>query len=368
MRRSIEVSRKPALRCAFILPSFAGGGAERVTLTLLENFDRRRIAPEIVVLDGRGPLATLVPQGIAVSDLSSRRLRAAFWPLLRHLRRSRPDVVFSTLPHVSLALLAARFLLPRKTMLALREPNMPSESIANQPLSPLVRAAYRKLYRRAAVVFCNSERTAHELSADYRVPLSRLVLLSNPIPEASIREAADPPARAPGPGRRFVAAGRLVHQKGFDRLIGWFAQMAPDDHLTILGEGPDRHDLAAHAARLGVGARTTFLGFQSNPWASYAGADAFILSSRWEGMSNACLEALACGTPVIAMHDAGGIGALGSAPGVTIVESDGAFVGAMTRVEPTVSSALLASLLPPGFEPAAIAETFTANLQRLSPP
>ncbi len=79
-----------------------------------------------------------------------------------------------------------------------------------------------------------------------------------------------------------------------------FALTSIDAHLTILGDGPRNTKLHDMIISLGVEEKVNLAGFIKNPWAYYAGADTFLLSSRWEGMPNAALEALACGTPVIA--------------------------------------------------------------------
>ena len=128
----------------------------------------------------------------------------------------------------------------------------------------------------------------------------RSSVLRNPIDQGRLRRLALPLRRHPGNGRRFVAAGRLVNQKGFDRLLHIFADCDPLDHLTILGDGPDHAMLARLAIRLGISDRVAFEGFVTRPWPWFAGADAVLLTSRWEGMPNVALEGLACGTQVIA--------------------------------------------------------------------
>ena len=76
--------------------------------------------------------------------------------------------------------------------------------------------------------------------------------------------------------------------------------------LTLLGEGPLRPELERLAQQSGVADRVHFVGFQKNPYPFFAQADAFVLSSRYEGFPNVVLEALACGTPVIATPAPGG--------------------------------------------------------------
>jgi glycosyltransferase involved in cell wall biosynthesis len=101
--------------------------------------------------------------------------------------------------------------------------------------------------------------------------------------------------------------GRLVKAKGFDLLIEALGLIAnPSLFLTLLGEGPLLEELRDQAKARGLGKQIRFVGFQKNPYAFIARADAFVLSSRYEGFPNVILEALACGTPVIATPAVGG--------------------------------------------------------------
>lgn len=339
------------IKTVFVLPSFAGGGAERVVLNLACALDRVRFAPEIVVIDGQGPLAGSVPAGIPVHDLHRRRLRQAMPALIATLRRLRPGAVIPTLGYLNLALLAARPLFPI-TRIYPREANLPSVSIDALPSPALGRMAYRYLYPRADGVLCNARVVAEALARDCGVAPTRIHLIDNPVDVAGIRAAAEPLTRTDGAGPRFVAAGRLTHQKGFDRLIDLFATLTAEAHLTILGDGPDRAALEARARDRGVAARISFTGFQARPWPFYAGADAFLLPSRWEGMPNAALEALACGAEVIATPESGGIGEVAEAasPGtVTVAAWDGEFATALRAVRAQSVAAPRASLLPDRF-------------------
>jgi glycosyltransferase involved in cell wall biosynthesis len=93
----------------------------------------------------------------------------------------------------------------------------------------------------------------------------------------------------------------LEVQKDFNTLITAFAVLRRSRHakLVILGEGSLRDKLEAQAFRLGVADDILMPGFQSNPYAWYATADVFVLSSVHEGFGNVLVEAMACGTPVV---------------------------------------------------------------------
>jgi len=328
-------------------------------LGLLAGLDRAQFSPLLIVLTGDGPLADLLPGDVPLTDLARPRLRSAAPALVWALRRARPHAVVSTLGYVNLALLASRRFLPRGTRIIVREANMPSLSLPGGPR--LMRRLYRRYYPRADAVICTSTMMVEEMARDIGVPRARLHLLPNPIDTSAIRAQAEILSTHDGGPVRFVAAGRLTHQKGFDRLIELFAALPGDSRLTILGDGSGLPALQAACEKFRLGARVSLPGFEANPWLHYARADAFLLPSRWEGMPNAALEALACGTPVIATPESGAIAAIAAAasPGaVTLAPWGERFAVAMAGIEVGAIKQSRPSLLPPGHEPAAVIQRF----------
>jgi len=109
-------------------------------------------------------------------------------------------------------------------------------------------------------------------------------------------------------GRIAACVGNLVPEKGFDLAIDALAH-APDLRLVIVGDGPQRAPLAEQARRLGVDPRVTFLPVmpQQALRTLYSACDVLLLTSTREGWPNVVLEALACGTPVVAT-DVGAVG------------------------------------------------------------
>jgi glycosyltransferase involved in cell wall biosynthesis len=338
------------IRVTFVLPSFSGGGAERVVLTLARHLDRDRFSPFLVVLDAHGALMDPVPDEVPITDLKRPRLRQAWPHLAGALRDTNSDIIVPTISHINLAVLMLRGRLGPKTRIIARESNTPSASLAATRWPALFRGLYRWFIPRADAVLCPSQRVATEFHQDYRIDRDRLVVLPHPVDLNMVRRHSQPVVRAPGKGQRFVAAGRMTRQKGFDRLIDLFPTLSEDAHLTLLGEGGDLEALKQRAARLGVLDRIAFPGFSDNPWAYFAGADAFLLPSRWEGMPNATLEALGVGVPVIARSEAGGVTEIGARTGsLTIVDSDQEFAAAMRNVQEQPGEVSRPSLLPERF-------------------
>lgn len=333
-----------------VLPDFNGGGAQRVALTLMNELAKQGRRVTVLVFNGVGPLATMPDQQVVVEDLKAERLRSAIFAMVRRLRETAPRIVFSTLGYVNITLSLSRSLLPAQSALWLREANLPSISLSKGRFGRLTRAAYRLLYPQADLLICSSGRMRSEFITDFGIPQAKLRVLPNPVDVERLRGFASLTSIKPSPGRNFVAVGRLTEQKGFDRLIRMFAELNdPVSQLRILGDGPLAASLRAEAVRLDVADRIHFHGFVSNPWQFFSMSDALLLPSRWEGMPNVALEALALGVPVIATPESGGIAELAgqAAPGsVNVTDAGANFVLAMRRVIRNHGTELRPSLLP----------------------
>lgn len=110
------------------------------------------------------------------------------------------------------------------------------------------------------------------------------------------------------------SVGALIERKGQDLAIGALAQL-PGAHLLLVGKGADEGHLRDLAADLGVAARVHFLGSLDHDIIPLvlSASEAMVLPTRNEGLANAWVEALACGTPVVTC-DVGGVRELLTAP------------------------------------------------------
>jgi len=163
-------------------------------------------------------------------------------------------------------------------------------------------------YRRADAVITP---TAGMLDVTREMGVRRTVVIPTSV-EPSVLNSA-PPITSPWPEgtRRLLTVGRLAREKRFDLVLDTLAGL-PGAHLVVLGEGPERGHLEAHAARLGVADRVTFLGVR--PWteigAYYRLAELFVFASATETQGLVLQEAQLMGVPVVA------VGARGTLSGV----------------------------------------------------
>lgn len=285
---------------------------------MLQHLDRSKFRLALAVVDTREAVfLDDVPEDVEFIDLGCARVRYALPRIARLIWQRRPEVVFSTLGHLNLALAILRPLLPDWVRYMARETCIVSEVIRNYRKPSIWAWAYRRFYGRFDTVVCQARDMQADLVANFSLPPGKTVVINNPVDLESVRRLAAKPLvtgfeRTDGEGGdapiHLVAAGRLVPQKGFDLLIMALALCGnPHLRLTILGEGPLRGDLECLARDQGVALQVRFVGFQKNPYPFFAQAHAFVLSSRFEGFPNVILEALTCGTPVIATPAPGGV-------------------------------------------------------------
>jgi glycosyltransferase involved in cell wall biosynthesis len=351
----------------FILPSFSGGGAERVVLNIFSRLYLQGHDVELVVFCADGPLLEILPDGVVIHNLKTYTLKRSIIPLVQKVRQLKPGVIFSTFGYINVTILAIRWLFPRKTEIWVREANLPSISIPNNHHPKLMYILYRLLYRLADKVICTSERMKSEFISNFLVSKRIVEILQNPVDVNKIHDSIRSIERFDKGGVCYVSSGRLTFQKGFDLLIYWFSELDnKKSTLVILGEGSLKNELIGITKSLNLQSRVKFVGFCNNPWKWYAGADAFLLSSRWEGMPNSVLESLACGTPVIATEKSGGVKEIigcSKDNSVIIPATEKQFIESMNTVRIKDLNAKVLSLLPKKFEQENVVYIFVGWLE-----
>jgi glycosyltransferase involved in cell wall biosynthesis len=291
----------------FLLPSFSGGGAERVSLNLAIGLHKKGHSIGIVVFNQDGPLMSMLPVELPIYNLGTQSLSKSMIPLVRIIKKLKPKVLFSTFGYINVALLSIKLLLPNNTKIWIREANIPSISLPNNSYPRLMGFLYRHLYKNADRLICSSNKMKHEFISDFFISSSNIHILPNPVNFEKILKHITQVKRFDHGGICYIASGRLAFQKGFDRLLKYLNEIEDTKNtLVILGEGQLKNELLNQVGSLKLQNRVKFLGFCDNPWQWYAGADVFLLSSRWEGMPNAVLESLAIGTPAIVTEESGG--------------------------------------------------------------
>ena len=307
------------MRITAVIHSLDGGGAERVLTELCNRLAIRGHQVLLLTLDSatnrkHAVDAAVRVRGLNVMSTDQHRVGVLrrLWRLRRALIDARPDVVLSFCDVNNVAVLAATIATPLAVVAAERS------DPARQRLGRTWQSIRWRVMRRAAAVTVlhrDAARFVERQTGRPAVVIGSAIERPSWFNQPSDRDAAS----------RVVAIGRLEREKGFDRLIAAMAELADRPwRLVIAGDGSLAPDLEQQTAAAGLANRVDFVGWVS-PWDVLAGADLFVLPSRYEGFPSAMLEAMAAGVPVVATEAGAAVADLirqsGGWPGGDSVES-----------------------------------------------
>lgn len=295
------------MRFALIVTNLRGGGAEKAMCNIGGLLAQRGHDVHLILLEHW--LDHDPPAGVALHALTAPRQslskgwlgrRVAALRLRRAVaaleRPKRVDLIVSTLPFADeVALLAG---LRRHWCRIANTLSAEVARLAQKDRHKARRRAarYRRLYRGASLIAV-SEGVAQDLKTGLAVAAARIETIVNPFNFAAIRALARQPALLPAEPY-VIHVGRFIGQKRHDLLFEAWRRLPAAPRLVLLAHREPALD--AMIWHYGLAARVTVAGFQSNPYPWIAGAKLLVLCSDHEGMPNVVVEALACGTPVVA--------------------------------------------------------------------
>ncbi len=297
------------------------GGAERTTSNLLTYLDRGVVRR--LTLAGPAALRPLVPAHYdAFIDTSGVIQRGWFtgarelWQETRSAGallasvQPRPQVILGMMHYpAALAVFGAcRSRLPVKTIASLRGPvyehmRRYEHGIWRRSFLTLAVGATARLADRVIVP---SAGTGDELKRRFWGPEDRIRVIPNGIDLAEARRLAAEPAQGledlPAGWPRLCTAARLSAEKDLRLLLESFRRLQAMQPavLILVGDGPERPRLQQQVADWGLGERVRFVGERANVYPYMAQADLYVHTCQFEGFGYTMLEALACGTPVVA--------------------------------------------------------------------
>jgi glycosyltransferase involved in cell wall biosynthesis len=303
-------SENPSPNLAVVLRAFEGGGAQRDMILLCNALAAKGVGLTVLALCADGPLRALLDPAIAVVQVPGRKMRYAIPGLRRLVRAAAPDLVVSSEASLNLCTLIAVRSLPRRRRpkLVLREVGSPSIAQYHDPYAQN-RIAYRilrRLYRHADRIITLTDGARRDLVRNFAVPDEMIsVMLTNAVvPPATMNRLARWDGEAGREDDLIVCVGRLSPEKDQHSLIRAMKLLpaARPWRLAIVGDGAERAALETLARHHGLDDRIVFTGHLADPFAVMMRARLAVCASVYEGLCNAIIEALACGTPVVSTN------------------------------------------------------------------
>ena len=332
-----------------VLPSMRGGGAERALLTLARSLIERRSRIDLFLLSTKGEYRNAVPDGVRIyrrrrrhadrkllryfrarniethllpvnplAELAARRSLRRTFPeidlrasevrdavaVARYFREARPEISMAGLPGPNNAAVLAAELTGNRVPVIVSIRN-------NVALSPEYTgrglALARTLMPRADAAVAVSQGAAGAAIETLGLDAGRVRAIYNPKPLEEIRRLAVEELAHPWFGGSappvILTVLREASQKDWATLLTAFGHVRRkiSARLIVLGSLSEgyRARMLEMAGSLGVAQDVAFSGFDENPFRYMRRAALFVLSSRWEGLPNVLIEAMACGTPAV---------------------------------------------------------------------
>lgn len=311
------IKRKKIL---FLIESLSGGGAERILSTILNNINTYKFDVTLCCIVNIGQFLKDIPCNIKYEYIIPNPNDAnSFWSKLKYNLKYK--LVYSWLP----LKWVYRLWVPKENDVEVAFVEGYSTKLLSQSCSKAKKIAWlhtdfaynhwthivfkdkkqeESAYLKFNNIVCVSKIVKDSLLKLYP-SLNNVIVKYNPINDSQIRELATDSSKnviINDNSIKFVSVGRLVYQKGYDRLLPIIKRLIDEDYkisLTILGEGSDRKNLEKYIDNNNLNNYISLLGFANNPYSIMTQHDVFICSSRVEGFSTVVAEALILGLPVV---------------------------------------------------------------------
>ena len=291
------------IRILHVIPTLVRGGAEKQLALLAAGLPRERFDVHVAVLTHTGPLEESLRQAAVPVTVIGKRWKidpGAYWRLRTLIKGLRPDIVHTWLFAANAYGRQAAVSLGIKHIVA-------GERCVDPWKGPIQLSIDRVLARHTERIVTNSS-GVKDFYVKRGLPAEKFTIIPNGIgpfdpSNETTRESLLDELHLPPDVRLIGAIGRLWPQKRVKDLI-WAADLlksARDDtHLLIVGDGPQRWRLERYRDQNEVADRVHFLGERSDVPRILPHLDCLWLASEYEGQSNAVMEAMSAGVPVVA--------------------------------------------------------------------
>lgn len=298
-----------------------GGGSERQVLLLAQHLDRSQFEPHLYLTDAVGDFMDDVPADVKIHSFDTQPSGHGLYYPGRELKRQTAflreviqtesiDAIYDRTFHMTMIAGKASGNVRRVSTIV--SPPHLALPLVETRFVELKRRRLAKAYRASSAVVAVSQQAASSAEAYYQLAPDSVTVIRNPVDRNALSDATHQVSLGTANQTRLVCVGRMTSEKGqsdFIQAIQAVLQCWPESRpplsVRLVGDGPLRRSLETQVAEASLGQTIQFVGALPNAAAEIQAADALILPSRFEGMPNVVLEAMALGTPVIATRAGG---------------------------------------------------------------
>lgn len=298
------------MNVAFFLDDLKTGGVQKRTLRLISGLvkfnQNSNFNIDLIVNNPKGDLFSLVDKNVNLHILNGNNYLSSWLKLKVMLNNIKPDIVVACMGQQFIQAYFVKKVTNLKFKLVVIQAvpiYLPAYSYITNFLRKLLISIF---YTKADRVSCVSEDVRKSVLRANPKLTRNSVTIYNPVIDSYIYDLANKKFSHPflqGDSIALVSVGRLHIQKNYSNLIRALKiareNSQLDLKLIIIGGGQLKNSLEALIDELGLKQDVDLLGFKSNPYPYVAKSDLFVMSSLWEGLPNALIEAIALGTKVV---------------------------------------------------------------------
>lgn len=324
-------------RILFTINTIYGGGAERILQSILARIDRSSFEPLVFLLYKTGKEKELIPPDVKYFTGGKKSLLSPlinFLTILYIAVTLKPDLIVSFLWAANVLSAAVGIVTRQKVFIV--ECTLPKHCMREFDFKNLRKLILKITFRSVSHIIAVSESTKENTREYLGIPEKRITVIENGVDIKAINELSLKKMNLQF-DNYLVAIGRLVKVKNFSYLIELMNELKIkakiDMPLVIAGEGPLRKSLEEKARSIGV--KLYLPGFLENPYPLLKNAEIFLVSSNYEGLPLAVIEAMVLRKPVVALNCPGGISSMitDGETGLLVQKDDkSGFVNAISRL------------------------------------
>lgn len=298
-------------KIALFIPTLGAGGAERTAVLLANTLADKHYDVTLCVADLSGERSKLLSEvkcSVKIKNFEMMRVLFSIPKLINFMRYVDPDIIISSQTHANIAVSIASKLANYQGKVILREVSTPSINLKHKKgiNAIFLKKIMKWSYQSCDIIIPVSYGVKKDLENYLKIKLKNAKVIYDPVITEEIFELAREPISHIwfDTGRKIpviVAVGRLTEAKNYELLITTFKKVLEkkDAHLMILGEGEDRNKLEVLIKNLNLNNKVDLYGFDKNPYKYMANCDLYVMSSKWEGLPGALIQALALKANII---------------------------------------------------------------------
>ena len=296
----------------FFLHNLKVGGAEKNLINYANYLSKNDINVQIICLSAKGILKKNIDRKVKIIDLNKKKLKYSIFSILKIINNTKPDIIFSSLLHISLLLCFFKKMNFIKAKLFLRPSNviLANHSTANKTNYPIIFLTNFFL-RYADLFFCISDNIFKELRL-FKVPSYKVIKINNAIVDKDFYKKSKKPIKKNkilNKNDYILSIGRLTEQKNHLMLLKSFIEIKKKYNkklfLVLIGEGHLEKNLKNFVKTNKIDKDVIFVKNLQNVLNYIKYCKLFIQTSLWEGQPNVLIEALLLKKQVIATNSPG---------------------------------------------------------------